>query len=119
MNEQQYMPTRPYFQLNAAEMSALEREAAQLQRVIADPATAWPDRNNAEVRLAEVERLLKAAGVKATTHEEATPPQAAEPKQPAGESATTITPPPGYRAISEHPDGTGAILITPIRRAGS
>ena len=116
------MPTRAYFTLAANDRAALETEKLALLKVVVDRNASWVDRTRAQARLAEIDRLLKQqpalrpaerqAQQRGEQRAEQQAKQRAE--QTAQQPVHTIQCAPGYKAITEHPDGTGAILITPI-----
>ncbi len=104
----QFMPTKPYFQMSANECAELQAEQAELVKVADDPQSDWVTRERAAARLREVRRSLmigQMAGRRAQPAESVV-------GNVAYQSPTHfIVCAPGYRAITERPDGKGAILI--------
>ncbi len=107
----EYMPTVPYYRLAANERAGLEAEKAAILKRNADPGTHWVDRVRDEARLGEIERLLKTDVLARRPTQRPAPPRQAQHQAPSGEPTHAIVAAPGFRAIAEHPDGSGAILI--------
>jgi len=60
MGQQYFMEPKNYFEPDATEVKALQREAGDLRSEIESRSTSWVGRTRAEVRLGEVERLITA-----------------------------------------------------------
>ncbi len=109
---QQFAVPQPYFVRDERETKQLEHEAAELRSLIADAATDWWTRENAASRLHEIERVLKTSELgRRLTEREARPAVHQHAAQQQAQPVHVLQCAPGFRAITEHEDGTGAILI--------
>ena len=59
MGEQKFMPTKSYFEPDAAEVKELQREAGDLHATVDARDSSWVDRTRATERLKEVERKIQ------------------------------------------------------------
>jgi hypothetical protein len=123
----QFMQPVPYFRLAVNDREALLAEKADLIKIAEAAATPWIERTRARSRLDEVTRLLRMDEMARRETQRSVEPPAQQPAgrgahqsaQRKGEPVHKIVCAPGYKAITENADGTGAILIIEDKPKGS